>query len=86
MVRWEVALEVSVKLRSLLLTHVALFAAVSTTQSFAASPTGGYSWTGPYLGVEGGGGWGHSNQTDFRTTTFPACIATSFSAATFTVS
>jgi outer membrane immunogenic protein len=25
---------------------------------------GGYSWTGPYLGVEGGGGWGHSNQTD----------------------
>ena len=52
------------KLRSLLLTHVALFAAVSASPVFAASPMGGYSWTGPYMGIEGGGGWGHSNQTD----------------------
>lgn len=52
------------KLRSLLLTHVALFAAVSATPSFAAPPTGVYNWTGPYMGVEGGGAWGHSNQTN----------------------
>jgi outer membrane immunogenic protein len=23
-----------------------------------------YDWTGGYIGIEGGGGWGHSNQTD----------------------
>ena len=65
------------KLRSLLLTHVALFAAVSATPSFAAPPTGVYNWTGPYMGVEGGGAWGHSNQTDFRVAGFAACIAAS---------
>src|ERR1019366_5274470 len=23
-----------------------------------------YNWTGPYIGIAGGYGWGHSNQTD----------------------
>ena len=25
-----------------------------------------YNWTGPYIGIAGGYGWGHSNQTDPR--------------------
>ncbi len=28
------------------------------------SPPGLYDWSGPYVGIEGGYGWGHSTQTD----------------------
>ncbi|WP_291576922.1 outer membrane beta-barrel protein [Bradyrhizobium sp.] len=27
-----------------------------------------YDWSGGYIGIEGGGGWGHSDQTDVRRT------------------
>jgi outer membrane immunogenic protein len=52
------------KLRGLLLTHVALFAAIGAAPAFAAPPSGVFNWTGPYGGIEGGGAWGHSSQTD----------------------
>jgi opacity protein-like surface antigen len=59
---------------------IALFAAVSTVAyaqiaSAADMPVKApgykapvvaplYNWTGPYIGIAGGYGWGHSNQTD----------------------
>ncbi len=49
------------KLRKLLLTQAAVLSVAGATSSFAQSP---YSWTGPYLGGEGGYGWGISGQTD----------------------
>ena len=52
------------KLRNVLLTHVAFFAAASAIPYHAAAQTGPYSWSGPYVGAEGGGGWGHSGQSD----------------------
>ncbi len=52
------------KLRNVFLTGVALFATTGVAPSFAAPPPGPYSWTGPYLGAEGGYGWGSSSQTD----------------------
>jgi outer membrane immunogenic protein len=54
------------KLRHLLLTHVALFAIGAATPSLAAPPfpPGSYNRTGPYIGGEGGYGWGNSNQSD----------------------
>jgi outer membrane immunogenic protein len=55
---------VAMKLRNVLLTHVALFAAAGVAPSVAAPASGTYSWSGPYVGVEGGVGWGHSNQSD----------------------
>jgi len=48
------------KLRNVLLAQVALFSFAGATSSFA----GPYSWTGGYVGAEGGYGWGTSSQTD----------------------
>ena len=52
------------KLRSVFLPHVAFFAAVGAIPSHAVAQTGAYSWSGPYVGAQGGGGWGHSGQSD----------------------
>jgi opacity protein-like surface antigen len=66
------------RLRGVLLTHVALFAAAATAPAVAASLSPPplmykappslaqvmYDWSGSYVGVEGGIGWGHSDQTD----------------------
>jgi hypothetical protein len=39
------------KLRNVLLTHVAFFAAVGAIPSHAVAQTGAYSWSGPYVGL-----------------------------------
>jgi len=52
------------RLRNLFLTHVAFFAAAGAIPHKASAQTGPFSWSGPYLGTEGGGGWGNSGQSD----------------------
>jgi hypothetical protein len=44
------------RLRNLFLTHVAFFAAADAIPYKASAQTGPFSWSGPYLGTEGGGG------------------------------
>ena len=39
--------------------------AVTWSSAFAADSSPGYNWTGFYLGINGGGGWGHSRH-DFE--------------------
>jgi opacity protein-like surface antigen len=40
-----------------------------------------YDWTGGYVGIEGGYGWGHSDQTDPGIAPPPAAAATTASTA-----
>jgi outer membrane immunogenic protein len=53
--RFVFAFTASVIISSIGLVEVASAAPVSTPL---------YNWTGPYAGIAGGYGWGHSNQTD----------------------
>lgn len=65
------------RLKNLFLTNVAFFAAAVAIPYQAAAQTGPFSWSGPYLGTEGGGGWGNSGQR-FRA---PAITSAATSAA-----
>jgi opacity protein-like surface antigen len=54
-------------LKRVVLTQVACLLLVGIMPSAAGaqtSPPGLYDWNGPYVGLQGGYGWGHSTQTD----------------------
>jgi outer membrane immunogenic protein len=53
--------------------HGALAADMSMPPIYRAPPPLYFTWTGWYVGLNGGGGWGRSNQTaSFNATGFPA--------------
>jgi outer membrane immunogenic protein len=51
-------------MRRLLLAHASVAALVAATPALAAAPPPSFNWTGCYIGLHEGGGWGRSGFSD----------------------